>query len=173
MFAGFIIDLTLPIHRNFIPLSNFKNFLNSNVLLTGHTGFKGSWLTAWLKELGAQVTGVALNLLTNPSHFVTARLEGIHDLRIGLRDPKAVKQVLQIVQPEFVFHLAVQPLVRQSYADPVSTYAINLMGTLHFFEALRYLGRPCLAVLKYKSVLFAMLDADTGLCVPQAHARRL
>ena len=113
-------------------------FHSRNVLITGHTGFKGSWLTAWLKELGAQVTGVALDPPTKPSHFLAAQLgEGIQDLRIDIRDQKALKEVILTVQPEFVFHLAAQPLVRQSYSNPVDTYATNVMGTLHLLEALR------------------------------------
>ena len=127
----------------------FQQIFNSrNVLITGHTGFKGSWLTAWLKELGSQVTGIALDPPTNPSHFLAARLdEGIQDLRIDLRDQKALKEVIRTVQPEFVFHLAAQPLVRQSYANPVETYATNVMGTLHLLEALREVKQSCVAVL--------------------------
>ncbi len=112
-------------------------FYNRKVLVTGHTGFKGSWLTAWLKELEAQVTGIALGPPSNPSHFLVAQLDdGIQDLRIDLRDRKAVQHSIQEVQPDFLFHLAAQPLVRQSYSDPVSTYATNVMGTLHVLEAL-------------------------------------
>ena len=123
-------------------------FQNRNVLITGHTGFKGSWLTAWLRELGAQVTGVALDPPTNPSHFLAARLgEVIKDLRIDIRDQKALKEVIRTVQPEFVFHLAAQPLVRQSYSNPVNTYATNVMGTLHLLEALREVKQSCVAVL--------------------------
>ena len=123
-------------------------FQGRNVLITGHTGFKGSWLTAWLKELEAQVTGVALDPPTNPSHFLAARLgEGIKDLRIDVRDQKALKEVIRTVQPEFLFHLAAQPLVRQSYSNPVDTYATNVMGTLHLLEALREAKQSCLAVL--------------------------
>ena len=127
----------------------FQQIFNSrNVLITGHTGFKGSWLTAWLKELGSQVTGIALDPPTNPSHFLAARLdEGIQDLRIDLRDQEALKEVIRTVQPEFVFHLAAQPLVRQSYANPVETYATNVMGTLHLLEALREVKQSCVAVL--------------------------
>ena len=128
---------------------SFREIFHSrNVLITGHTGFKGSWLTAWLKELGSQVTGVALDPPTKPSHFLVARLgEGIQDLRVDLRDQKTLKEVILTVQPEFVFHLAAQPLVRQSYSNPVDTYATNVMGTLHLLEALREVKQSCVAVL--------------------------
>ena len=123
-------------------------FYNRKVLITGHTGFKGSWLTAWLRESGSQVTGIALDPPTNPSHFVTAQLGlGIQDLRIDLRDKMLIKQSIKNIQPEFVFHLAAQPLVRLSYSDPVSTYATNMMGTLHLLEALKELDHLCIAVL--------------------------
>ena len=128
---------------------SFREIFHSrNVLITGHTGFKGSWLTAWLKELGAQVTGVALDPPTKPSHFLAAQLgEGIQDLRVDLRDQKTLKEVIRTAQPEFVFHLAAQPLVRQSYSNPVDTYATNVMGTLHLLEALREVKQSCVAVL--------------------------
>ena len=123
-------------------------FYNSKILVTGHTGFKGSWLAAWLKELGAQVTGIALDPPSNPAHFLVAQLDdGIQDLRIDLRDRKAVQHSIQDVQPDFLFHLAAQSLVRESYLDPVGTYATNVMGTLHVLEGLRELDRPCVAVL--------------------------
>src|SRR5690242_1837903 len=92
-------------------------FRGKSVLLTGHTGFKGSWLAAWLKELGAVVTGIALDPPTIPSHFEVARLsEGMADLRIDVRDADRLQEAIIAARPDFVFHLAAQPLVRRSYA---------------------------------------------------------
>ncbi len=117
-------------------------------MVTGHTGFKGSWLTAWLNELGSQVTGIALDPPTEPSHFMASGIgRNIQDLRIDLRDRDAVKSSIQQIQPDFLFHLAAQPLVRQSYLDPSNTYATNVMGTLHVLEALKELDNSCVAVL--------------------------
>lgn len=118
------------------------------VLVTGHTGFKGSWLTAWLKQLGAKVVGVSLDPHTDPSHFEVAHLaDGIVDLRVDIRDRAALKDAVITAQPDFVFHLAAQPLVRQSYDDPVATWQTNVMGTLHLLEALRDLDKKCAVVV--------------------------
>ena len=119
------------------------------VLLTGHTGFKGGWLTLWLQSWGAQVSGFALQPSTSPSLFELARIgEGI-DSHIGdLRDLPALQQVMDQVKPEIVLHLAAQPLVREGYRDPLGTYASNVMGTLHLLEAMRQTGgvKACVVV---------------------------
>jgi len=118
------------------------------VLLTGHTGFKGSWLALWLLELGAQLTGLALQPDTEPNLFGQLGLERCLDHRVGdIRDPALLAQLVAELQPEMVFHLAAQPLVRRSYAEPAATWATNVMGTIHLLEALRCLDQPCSAVL--------------------------
>ncbi|MBF0427585.1 MAG: CDP-glucose 4,6-dehydratase [Magnetococcales bacterium] len=123
-------------------------FVGKTVLITGHTGFKGSWLSAWLHLLGARVIGVALEPPTNPSHFEAANMaEFVDDHRLDIRDAKAVQSLVQESQPDFVFHLAAQPLVRQSYDDPLGTYQTNVLGTLHVLEALRILEKPCVATM--------------------------
>ncbi len=123
-------------------------FLNKTVLLTGHTGFKGSWLTAWLKELGANVTGISLDPVSHPSHYTVANMSsGIKDFRIDVRDRNLFEETVVAAKPDFVFHLAAQALVRPSYADPIATWEINVMGTLHLLEALRKLDQPCSTVI--------------------------
>jgi CDP-glucose 4,6-dehydratase len=123
-------------------------FRNKSVLVTGHTGFKGSWLTAWLTQLGAKVVGVALDPPTEPSHFIAARLaHGMTDLRIDVRDRAALAAAVQSAQPDFVFHLAAQALVRRSYDDPLETWQTNVLGTLHLLEALRKLDKQCAVVI--------------------------
>lgn len=123
-------------------------FHNRSVLVTGHTGFKGSWLAVWLESLGAKVVGVALEPPSQPSHFDVAELSGIlEDHRIDVRNSDALKELVSQTQPDFVFHLAAQALVRQSYDDPVTTYQINAIGTLNLLEALRQLEKKCTAVL--------------------------
>jgi CDP-glucose 4,6-dehydratase len=118
------------------------------VLLTGHTGFKGSWLALWLLELGAEVTGVALEPDQNPNLFEQLQLAGRLDHRPGdIRDPDVLRQAVADTRPELVLHLAAQPLVRRSYAEPVATWETNVMGTIHLLEALRDLQQPCTAVL--------------------------
>ena len=114
------------------------------VLVTGHTGFKGSWLAEWLLTLGADVTGLALPPPTEPALFDQLGLAGRLRHRLGdIRDLAQVRQVVEEAQPEFVFHLAAQPLVRLSYEQPVETYATNVLGTIHVLEALRLAGRAC------------------------------
>ena len=107
-------------------------------MVTGHTGFKGSWLVAWLKAMGADVSGLSLAPDSGLNIFEEAGLaEGI-DSRIGdIRDADFLAGTLQDIQPEFVFHLAAQSLVRESYAEPVATYATNVMGTVNLLEAIK------------------------------------
>ncbi len=108
------------------------------VLITGHTGFKGSWLSLWLHALGAEVTGFALAPPTRPSLFEQARIgDLITHVEGDVRDAAAVRAVVEATRPEAIFHLAAQPLVRASYDDPVGTYATNVMGTAHVLEAAR------------------------------------
>lgn len=121
---------------------------NQKVLLTGHTGFKGSWLALWLNELGAQVTGVALEPEGRPNLFDQLQLKHLIDHRSGdLRDPDLLKAIVTETQPDVVFHLAAQPLVRHSYEEPVATWSTNVMGTIYLLEALRLLDQPCSTVL--------------------------
>jgi CDP-glucose 4,6-dehydratase len=109
------------------------------VFLTGHTGFKGSWLSLWLQRLGASVSGYALEPPTEPSLFRSAHVgEQMSDLRGDVRDLPALQATLSAARPEVVFHLAAQPLVRASYAQPVETFATNVLGTVHLLEAVRH-----------------------------------
>lgn len=118
----------------------FDNFYKGKrVLITGHTGFKGSWLSVWLKELGAEVAGIGLDPATDRDNFVLTRIgEKIGaDIRADIRDGERMKRIFKEFQPEMVFHLAAQPLVRLSYDIPVETYQTNVMGTVNILEAIR------------------------------------
>ena len=115
----------------------FNNiYQNKKVFITGHTGFKGSWLGAWLEELGAQVTGYSLEPPTKPNHFELLHLQ-IESTLGDVRDPNTLEISMNQCQPEIVFHLAAQPLVRQSYKNPTETFETNVMGTVNVFEACR------------------------------------
>lgn len=118
------------------------------VLVTGHTGFKGSWLCEWLLALGARVTGLALDPQPHEKLFgqlgLADRLE--RDLRGDVRDRAALDAAVEQIQPAIIFHLAAQPLVRLSYQQPAETFDTNLMGTVNLLDALRKLRRPCAAV---------------------------
>lgn len=123
-------------------------FQGKTVWLSGHTGFKGAWLARWLVQLGARVHGFALPPATTPSVFEQLGLaQKIGHEIADVRDADAVKQSILRIQPDFVFHLAAQALVRYSYEHPLETYATNVMGTAHVLEALRSLDKPCAAVI--------------------------
>lgn len=115
-----------------------KTWKGRRVLVTGHTGFKGGWLSLWLHRLGADITGLSLPAPTQPSFFEQTRLGDIvHHVEGDVRDMQTVFSAIETTRPEIVFHLAAQPLVRYSYDNPVETYATNVMGTVHVLEACR------------------------------------
>ena len=120
------------------PLPARDFWRGRRVLLTGHTGFKGSWAALWLARLGAKTTGFALAPDTRPALFDLAHVAQDLDSRIGdLRAPEAVSAAVAAAEPEIVLHFAAQPIVRRAIAEPVETLAINAMGTAHLLDALR------------------------------------
>lgn len=128
----------------------FDDFYKSKrILITGHTGFKGSWLSIWLNELGAEIIGVSLEPHTDKDNYV---LSGIGnkikaDLRENIQDAEAINDIFQTYQPEIVFHLAEQPLVRLSYEEPVNTWQTNVLGTINVMEAFRRCKSSKVAVM--------------------------
>ncbi|TGK48578.1 CDP-glucose 4,6-dehydratase [Leptospira bouyouniensis] len=123
-------------------------FKNKKVLVTGHTGFKGSWLITWLQLMGAEVSGISLDPLSSPSHFEVGNMKkSIRDLRIDIRDSVSIEKAILEIKPDFVFHLAAQALVRKSYLNPLETWETNVMGTLNVLEALRKYDSPCSCVI--------------------------
>lgn len=121
-------------------------FRDKKVWITGHTGFKGAWLSEWLLRLGARVHGYSLPA-ASPSLFAQLRLaERMQHQEADVRDAAAVRDAVRAARPDFIFHLAAQSLVRASYADPAGTYETNVMGTVNVLEALRGLDRSCVAV---------------------------
>ena len=132
---------------------NPSYWCGKHVFLTGHTGFKGSWLSLWLQELGANLTGYSLLPPTDPSLFVAANVaRGMRSIIGDIRDADHFKGVMREAKPEIVLHLAAQPIVRRSYVDPVETYSINVMGVVNLFEAIRHVGsvRACVNVTSDK-----------------------
>jgi CDP-glucose 4,6-dehydratase len=127
---------------------SFANaYRGKRVLVTGHTGFKGSWLCEWLISLGAEVSGFALAPATSPALFDQLGLaQRLRHVLGDVRDLAAVRRVVEEIKPDFVFHLAAQPLVRLSYDQPVETYAVNVMGTVNVLEAVRLATLPCIVV---------------------------
>lgn len=139
-----------------------------SVLITGHTGFKGSWLALWLSTLGAKVHGLSLDPETHKNHYDLANLKNLMqgDYRGDIRDMDVVQQAVQDSAPEIVFHLAAQPLVRRAHAQPVETFATNVMGTVNILEALRTAPtlKACIAVTTdkvYRNVEWAWPYRET------------
>jgi CDP-glucose 4,6-dehydratase len=129
----------MPTSRSDNDLLKFERPLaGRHVLITGHTGFTGGWLALWLRAIGADVTGLALEPCTEPNLFTSARIEDSLTSRIGdIRDPELVGTVVEEAQPFVVFHLAAQPLVSRSFADPLETFTTNVAGTANVLEAAR------------------------------------
>jgi CDP-glucose 4,6-dehydratase len=139
-------------------MANFlKSFAGRRVFVTGHTGFKGSWLCEWLVGLGAEVTGYSLRPATRPSLFLQLGLsERMNHIERDLRDGAAVSKAVAAARPDYLFHLAAQPIVRAAHADPGQTWATNVMGTVNLLEALRTLERPCAAVVVTTDKVYAV-----------------
>lgn len=129
-------------------MSFLSTYQGKRVLVTGHTGFKGSWLCEWLLSLGAEITGFALPPTTSPALFDELGLAArVRHVAGDIRDLVAVRRVVEEVRPQFVFHLAAQPLVRLSYDEPVETYSTNVMGTVNLLEAVRQARHACAVVV--------------------------
>jgi len=124
-------------------MMNKKFWKGKKVFITGHTGFKGSWLCLWLHSLGAEITGYSLAPPTSPSLFNLCHIdEWTHSIQGDIRNRKQLQQAIQEADPDIIIHMAAQPLVRTSYENPVETYEINVMGTLNLFEAVKSLPNP-------------------------------
>jgi CDP-glucose 4,6-dehydratase len=125
-----------------------EKFRNRRVLITGHTGFKGSWLSLWLNELGAEVYGVSNEVCTNPSMYESLKLSNVvQSYTVDVRNLIGIKNVIDEVKPEFVFHLAAQAIVSTSFSDPLDTLSTNIMGTANVLEALRLYNQECSVVI--------------------------
>lgn len=123
-------------------------YRGKKVLVTGHTGFKGTWLTTWLLSLGAEVFGYSDGIPTTPSLFVEAKMQDKVDHTLGdIRDLAFLTSTIDRIQPDFIFHLAAQAIVSASYENPIDTLTTNICGTANILEALRVLDRPCIAVI--------------------------
>jgi CDP-glucose 4,6-dehydratase len=139
-------------------------FAQRRVLVTGHTGFKGSWLVAWLMQLQADVIGLALDPNDEQPLFDALGLADqlAADYRVDIRDRRAVHEAVQRSAPEFIFHLAAQPLVRRSYAEPAETFEANVLGVVNLLEAVRQSGRPCVIVVATTDKCYENRNTDEG-----------
>lgn len=116
-----------------------KYYSGKNVIVTGHTGFKGSWLCAWLHKMDAKVSGISIDLIGDPSHFIYSQIDEmlVEDLRIDINDTKKVEQAINKIQPDIIFHLAAQALVKTAYLDPKTTFFTNAIGSISIMDAVR------------------------------------
>jgi hypothetical protein len=130
-------------------MKGLEAFRGRSVFITGHTGFKGSWLTIWLNHLGARVSGYSLLPPTNPSNFASSSVRELvaRHSNADVRDTAHLQGAIEACQPSVIFHLAAQTLVRQSYLDPRQTYDVNVMGTASLLDSVRKLGRPCVVII--------------------------
>ena len=118
--------------------SLLQTYKGKKVLITGHTGFKGSWLSIWLHNLGADVVGISLDPKTNKDNFVLSKIgDKIRDYRANILELSKIEKIINIEKPEILFHLAAQPIVLDSYDNPVYTFEVNVMGTVNLLEAFR------------------------------------
>jgi len=125
----------------------FKYFNTKTVLVTGHTGFKGSWLSSWLSKLGAKVIGLSDRVPTEPAHYELIKGNLVTDIRIDVKNAEAIYSTLHEIQPDFIYHLAAQPIVLDSYEDPLNTFNTNTIGTANILDALRRINHKCTAVM--------------------------
>ena len=138
---------------------------NKTVLMTGHTGFKGSWLSLWLQKLGANLIGFSKFIPTNPSLFELAKIEqGMTSIVGDVKDYTHLEKVLRKYEPEIVIHMAAQSLVRPSYNNPVETYATNVMGTVNLFEAIRKSSGTCVVINVTSDKCYENRETVRGYC---------
>jgi len=136
------------VNKNFKKLTSLDIFRGAKVLITGHTGFKGSWLSAWMNHLGADVNGMSVDIPSTPSNFSASFIdEFVNDHQVDVGDTNKVKNLIAKIQPDFVFHLAAQALVRPSYQNPVRTMMTNAIGTANVLDALKYLDKKVVATM--------------------------
>lgn len=149
--------------ENLVNMPQASFWRGKRVLLTGHTGFKGSWLALWLQRLGAEVIGISLRPNTEPNLF---SLAGIENLSLShfcdIRDARRLAVLIRNVEPQVVFHLAAQPLVRASYREPLQTFATNIMGTAHVLDALRGVKSARVAVMITTDKVYRNLEQHSS-----------
>lgn len=141
-------------------------FAGRSVFVTGHTGFKGSWLSIWLHQLGANVAGYSLGLPSNPCNFQASQVRGLltRHYEADIRDVAALRKALDEADPEVIFHLAAQPLVRESYQTPYETMEANFMGTCNLLEAVRQRSAPCVVLVITSDKCYEIDERDYGYC---------
>lgn len=143
--------------------TSFDFFKDKKIVITGHTGFKGSWLSIWLHMLGAEIYGISDQIPTDPSLFETLELDKkMTHILLDVRDSKSIKKHIKSIQPDFVFHLAAQPIVSTSYSDPLDTISTNVMGTAIVLEALKLVNKKCVGVFITSDKCYENVEWEWG-----------
>jgi len=142
----------------------FNNiFKNKKVLITGHTGFKGSWLSLWLKKLGADVYGFSNRIPTNPSMYELLNLsDDLHSFTGDIRDIEALSEKVNTIKPEFIFHMAAQALVPVAYQNPVTTFETNTLGTVNVLEVVRKIKHQCTTIIITSDKVYDNVEWEWG-----------
>jgi CDP-glucose 4,6-dehydratase len=141
----------------------YSIFKDKKIIITGHTGFKGSWLTAWLNILGGKILGISNGYVSNPSHYQLLNLNRkIINKNIDVRDLIKLKKTIRKYQPDFIFHLAAQSIVKESYKNPLKTWSTNTFGTINILESLRQLNKKCIAVIITSDKCYENLEIKRG-----------
>lgn len=140
-----------------------KSFKNKTIIITGHTGFKGAWLSLWLNLIGAKVIGISRDIPTQPSLFECIKLKKkITHIKLDLKNLSKLKKIFIKYKPDFVFHLAAQSLVKRSYNDPVQTFQSNTIGTMNVLESLRHSKKKCVSVIITSDKSYKNLEIQRG-----------
>ena len=141
-----------------------ESLAGKRVLVTGHTGFKGSWLVIWLTALGARVSGLALNPATNPNNYELSTVRGLlaDDLRVDVRKYKDLLAAIELIQPEVIFHLAAQPIVAHAVDKPYETFDTNIMGTVSLLEAVRIRQKTCSIIVVTSDKCYVNRETKRG-----------
>ena len=140
-----------------------KVFKNKKIIITGHTGFKGSWLTLSLKNLGAKILGISSNIPTKPSNFIVSKINrDSNNVKLNIKDGKKINRVIKKYKPDFIFHLAAQSLVSTSYKNPRNTWETNLLGTLNILESVKNLKKKTTVIIITSDKAYKNVEKKSG-----------
>ena len=139
-----------------------KIFKNKKIIITGHTGFKGSWLALWLSKIGANVLGLSLNVPTSPSHFGLLNFEKVRSKKIDITNLKILKKEIKRFKPDFIFHLAAQAIVKKSYENPIETFNTNLIGTINILEAIKDIKKETISIIITSDKSYKNIETKKG-----------
>ena len=146
-----------------MPNKKRNTFFRKKVLITGHTGFKGSWLSLWMHMLGAHVLGISKDIPTKPSHYKSAGLDKLVKSKfVDIQDIKKIKKIIKNYKPDYIFHLAAQSLVKKSYSDSLTTWKSNLIGTINILESLRGIKKNTKVVLITSDKVYKNIETRKG-----------